>query len=297
MPCSGHAPAKQGRYMNKARERFLIISIVVLVIFTAGFFAYRLYRKHIKRNAAPLISCASDEMRISVATPREDLLIGVTAMDAEDGDLTDKIVIESISKFVEKGKCTITYAVCDSGNKVSTASRTIYYTDYHSPRFSLLSDFVYSVGSVVNPLSRIRAYDCIDGDITNRISMTTVDSGEFSSGDAHEVEFRVINSFGDVATFRANIVVEERVSPNVPVITLSQYLIYIDRDELIDPLDYVEGIYLLRESYTIDEYGRDNLIADTSGFDPSTPGLYEIPIYLEVNNYLGSTTLYVIVED
>lgn len=283
--------------MSKVRERFLILSIVALVVVTASFFAYIVHRRQTKRNSPPVIMCASDEIRVSVNAPREDLLVGVTAMDAEDGDLTDSIMIESISQFVEKGKCTITYAAFDSGNKVATTSRTLYYTDYHSPRFELLSNLVYPLGTAVDPLSSIRAYDCFEGDITKRISMTAVGGDEFGMQDSHEVEFRVMNSYGDVSSFRANVVVEERSSTNVPVIQLSTYLVYIGLDELIDPLDYVEQIQLLRQSYTLEEFGRDGLIADMSGFDPSTPGSYRIPIYCESDDHVGTTTLYVIVED
>ncbi len=283
--------------MSKPRERFLIISIAVLVVVAAGFFAYIMHRQAVTKNTDPIITCASDEIRISVKAPREDLLIGVTAMDAEDGDLTDSIIVESISQFVESGKCTITYAVFDSGNKVATASRTLFYTDYHSPRFELLGDLIYPAGTPATPLASVRAYDCFEGDITNRISMTVIDPDDIGRQETRQVEFRVINSYGDVATLRANIVTDERVSPNDPVIKLSSYLIYVKRDELFDPIDFVSSISVLRQTYSAEEFGRDGLSADVDGFDPSTPGLYRIPIYCEADGHIGSTVLYVVVEE
>ena len=93
--------------MSKPRERFLIISIALLVAVAAGFFAYLMHRKAVTKNTAPVITCATDELHVSVNATEKDLLMGVTAMDAEDGDLTDSIIIESISQFVEKGTCTI----------------------------------------------------------------------------------------------------------------------------------------------------------------------------------------------
>jgi hypothetical protein len=66
--------------------------------------------------------------------------------------------------------------------------------------------------------------------------------------------------------------------------------------ERLDPLRNVESITVARQTYDIDEYGRDNIMADTSGFDPNAPGLYKIPIYCEAGDYVGSTVLYVIVE-
>lgn len=296
--------------MSKPRQRFLILSIITLVLVSAFFFGYIIHRRHVKRNSAPVIMCASDELRISVTAPKEDLLIGVTAMDAEDGDLTSKIVIESISQFTEPGKCTITYAVFDSGHKVSTASRTLYYTDYHSPRFKLRTDLTYPVGTTVKPLASIEAEDCIDGSLTNRISMTVVDEGEMSSMDSKEVEFRVINSRGDVAVFRANIVVQERTSPNTPEIKLGlpedgpndyQYLVYIREGEEFDPMEYVKLIRLMNSDYTAEEFtaqfGAENL---SCSFDPEKDslkvGTNAIVFYCEHEGHIGSTTLYVIVE-
>ncbi len=282
--------------MSRSRLRLLMISLITLAACTVGFLTYLILHRISIRNTEPEITCETDVIRVSVNAPREELLAGVTAFDAEDGDLTDSVIIESISQFVEKGKCTITYAVFDSRNKAATASRTLYYTDYHSPRFELLTDFIYSIGTAVNPLAGIRAYDVFDGDITSRISMTTVGSDEFSGVEYPEVEFRVINSYGDVATLRVNIVTEERASTNVPVINQSNYLVYMNAGEKLDPLVNVESIYVSRQTYPIDDYGRDSLMADTSGFDPDKPGLYRIPIYCEAGDYVGSTVLYVIVE-
>ena len=297
--------------MSKPRERLLIISIVALVVAAAGFFGYYLLSRYAKKNVTPVIICASDELRVSVDAPKEDLLIGVTAMDVEDGDLTSSIVIESISQFVEKGKCTITYAVCDSGNRVATVPRTLYYTDYYSPRFRLTGDLIYPAGTSVKPLASIKAFDCLEGDISNRISMTAVDTEEIASADSREVEFRVMNSRGDVSTFRANIVIQEKASPNTPEIRLGlpedgenefQYLIYVKAGERVDPFDYIKQIRLMNVDYTLEEFierfGSSGISAD---FDPDTQrlsnGLNIISIYCEHEGHVGSTTLYVIVED
>lgn len=296
--------------MSKPRQRFLILSIIALVVVSACFFGYILHRRHMKRNAAPVIMCASKVLRVSVDASTEDLLVGVTAMDAEDGDLTDKIVIESISQFTEPGKCAITYAVCDSGKKVSSVSRTLYYSDYHPPRFSLKSDLTYPVGTTAKPLASIKAYDSIDGDITRWISMTVVDEGDMSSMDSKEVEFRVINSRGDVATFRANVVVQERMAPSTPEIMLGlpgsagddyEYLVYLKTGEAFDPMDYVKRIRLLGTDYTLEEFiakfGENSVSTDFDAENGKLPvGTSTVVFYCEHEGHIGSTTLYIIVE-
>lgn len=55
----------------------------------------------------------------------EELFYGVTAIDAEDGELTDEIVIEKIVTDREKETATITYGVADSAGNVGKATCTV----------------------------------------------------------------------------------------------------------------------------------------------------------------------------
>ena len=203
------------------------------------FFLYLLYDRVNSRDIPPVISLASDELHVSVNATDEDLLVGVSAMDAEDGDLSSRVIVESVSRFIDTGKSIITYAVIDSHNNVVTATRTLYYTDYVSPRFVLTGDLEFSYTSIIRPLDYIKAYDCIDGDITGKISMTLLDENDYiTSIGRHNVEFRVTNSLGDVASLRTEIVVSDRTYTEqrmMPDIEISTYLVYISRAELVKP--------------------------------------------------------------
>lgn len=279
--------------MSRQREKLLILTIMALVIASIAFLSYRMLMKMRSRNEAPMITCASDELRVSVKATSEDLLTGVTAMDAEDGDITSSVMVGSISSFYEKGKCEITYVVFDSGNKSATMKRTLYYTDYHSPRFSLTDDLIFQTGEAVAPLKSFSAYDCIDGNITNRISMTWLDT----EAAARAAEFRVINSYGDVSSIIVNISTQEKSSQSTPVIKLKSYLEYIEPGEMINPLDYIVSITVGRNVYSVGEYGTDNIYYDMSQFDGSVPGVYRIGIYCENAEHIGETELLVVVED
>ena len=46
-----------------------------------------------------------------------------------------EVIVESVSRFTDKGVCKVTYAVCDSDNHIAKATRKIIYTDYVSPTF------------------------------------------------------------------------------------------------------------------------------------------------------------------
>lgn len=279
--------------MSKSREKLFIWSLVAIIVATMAFFAYLLHVHRRSRNNAPTITCASDEIHVSVNATKEDLLTGVAAMDAEDGNLTDSVVVGNRSSFMEKGTCEITYAVFDSGNKVATAKRRVYFTDYYSPRFALSDDLIFQNGETISPLKSITAYDCMDGDITNRISMEWIENDSASK----IVEYRVINSMGDLSTLRANITVEEKYPQNTPVIALREYLIYINQGETVDPLEYIKSITVGRNAYTLDEYDSELLYFDFREFDSSVPGVHRIKIYCANGDYTGDTELLVVVND
>ena len=111
--------------MSGSRSKLPIAALAALLLATAGFLHTFLREAAAKDDAAPVIVCSSSEIHVSVDASEEELLFGVTAMDAEDGDITSSVVIESISSFVEPGKSIITYAAFDSHNHVATASRTL----------------------------------------------------------------------------------------------------------------------------------------------------------------------------
>ena len=257
--------------MSGSRSKLPIAALAALLLATAGFFTYLLREAAAKDDAAPVIVCSSSEIHVSVDASEEELLFGVTAMDAEDGDITSSVVIESISSFVEPGKSIITYAAFDSHNHVATASRTLYYTDYHSPRFRITDSLQFLSGTVINPLLYITA--------------------------VHPVEFRVANSLGDVSSLQTEIVVYERSSYNAPSIVLSDYLVYTEPGERINPIDYVREIAFLRESYTVEQYGAENLVIDDSELNIAKPGIYKVTIYCERGDATGSATLLVAVTD
>ena len=286
--------------MKRNRRKWLIISLSLLMITAVVFFLYLLYDRVNSRDIPPVISLASDELHVSVNATDEDLLVGVSAMDAEDGDLSSRVIVESVSRFIDTGKSIITYAVIDSHNNVVTAARTLYYTDYVSPRFVLTGDLEFSYTSIIRPLDYIKAYDCIDGDITGRISMTLLDENDYiTSIGRHNVEFRVTNSLGDVASLKTEIVVSDRTYTEqrmMPDIELSTYLIYISRGELVNPKDYVTSVTLQGREYTPEEYGLENIGVDLGDFDSSTAGLYRITVYSVFQDaYEGTTSMLVIV--
>lgn len=293
--------------MKKSSKSVLIFLCAVLAVVTVVFLIYRWNEQVVGNNARPVIECPSYPLRISTAAldNPQILLQDVTASDLEDGDITSSVVVESVSQFVEQGHSIITYAAFDSDNRVAKATRHLYFTDYTQPVFEITAPLEFSYSTNFSPLSCIKAYDCIDGDISKKIKMTMLNADDdFSTIGAHNVEFSVTNSMGDIVKLAAEVVVYDRTYTEmrlIPSIKLEKYLIYVEPNMYIDFVgDLVKSIGVLGEEYSVEEYESrfGKIEVDEGGFDADEPGIYRVLYTCDYNNeYIGSAVLIVIVKE
>lgn len=94
-----------------------ILNIVLLIVCGVLFLG--------KDKNAPEILLSNVDFVYAAEIKEEVLFEGVTAMDQEDGELTDSVVIEKIVTDVEKETATITYGVADSAGNVGKATCTV----------------------------------------------------------------------------------------------------------------------------------------------------------------------------
>lgn len=130
--------------------------------------------KTLSGNQAPdLVLNGSEQEVIIAGTSWTDA--GATANDEEDGDLTSSITVTGSVNAAVIGDYTLTYSVTDSGNKTSTADRTVLVRDGASntaPVISLNGDASMTIASGdtwVDPGAS--ASDEEDGDLTATISV------------------------------------------------------------------------------------------------------------------------------
>lgn len=199
----------------------------------------------------PVITIASEVLEVSVAADDTTLLLGVTAEDRVDGDVTGRILVESISPISEKHTAVITYAAFDSAGNVAKKTRTLQYTDYEPPVFAQKKALVLPAGSSANVLSYLSAADKLDGDISNRIKGTLVsNTGSLSTTGMHEVEFRVSNSMGDTVyiTLPVEVYASDSYSASVE---LKDYLVYIRKGTHFNPRDYLSYVVAGGSRYSL----------------------------------------------
>lgn len=200
----------------------------------------------------PVISMDSDAIEISVADDEAAILNGVTAQDSKDGDVTASLMVESLSNITDDGERIASIAAFDSDNHVTKASRTVRYTDYTAPRFTLSAPFTFPVGSKPEAVTQnLTASDCIDGDITSRISRSNAEGSTFnpSVSGIYSVVFSVSNSAGDVERFTASVEVYDSSTIDLPTFALTDALIYLPQGADFDPLDYLRALAVDSTSY------------------------------------------------
>lgn len=216
----------------------------------------------------PEIQVSGDVLEVSVHATEEAYLSGVTAWDNKDGDLTDSVIIEHLSKLTGEGTVKITYAVFDRAGNPATATRTLRFTDYTGPEFTLSQPLSYRLGATVTLLDRLKAVDLLDGEITNQIRITSQSISKDVEG-VYYLGVQVTNSLGDTELLELPVIIQEE-KENAPEILLSDYIVYLKAGEEFQPGQYVK---------TVEDpagNGKTEKVEVTSGVDPETPGVYEV---------------------
>lgn len=268
------------------------LTLVLFVLVLAAFIGFSIVERLTTDMTLPYITVESDVIEISVKDKKEVLLSGVTAYDEKDGDISDRVLIESVSKFIEPGVCSVTYAVSDSDKHVAKQTRTVRYTDYTPPEFYMKRALVYGVDEALDIRAAVGARDSIDGDISDRVSIVTTDYVKNTIG-VFTVSLQVSNSMGDTIYLDVTVHVEGNETM-APQIQLKKSLIYIKKGEEPNFEDYlgdvtVNGVLLKKDEI--------QLLISTN-FDSEETGTYNVHYYISTNEgYEGHSIMTVVVEE
>ena len=267
--------------------RYLQTFAIILFVFSLVFTGWAHIRYTSGLNADhPVLSSSVELLELSVQDPPEAILRGLTAEDATDGDLTDRIMVASVSHFLTPGTVNVKYVVFDNHNNSATLTRKVHYTDYKSPVFRLEKPAVYTIGDSFDLLSHVRAEDDLDGDISDQIRVLSNMVNIFSAG-TYPVVLEVSNSCGDTAqvtlwvTYLAN-------EPNV-FIQLHQYIVYVEQGASFDPRRWLASV-TDSEAVALDPYK----VTIQGSLDTMTPGFYRLAYSYADGNLTGQTPITVV---
>lgn len=310
-------------------KRLNLVWGILAMAFLALAGGYVQYNRSKQDNDPPQITMDSDLIECLLDASQEDLIAGMTAIDNKDGDITSHIIVNDIiireeEENPEKNLFDISYVVFDSSNNMSFASRTLKYDDYYSPRFQIKEPLRFGAATI-DFSEIISAEDCIDGDISNQISIEM--SKEFLSAysfGSFECNVSVTNSLGDTSVLPLTFEVVDTASDvesSRPLIYLNEYLVYVKAGKKLNEKSYLD--YLLIDNYwyqIVDDkelevedtrefgygysnknYGRfipKSAIKVKSNVDWNTPGIYEVKYSIRhpEEGTKGTAKLMVIVE-
>lgn len=264
-----------------------ITLIALLVVVTIAFGFTRLDERLSGANEPPKIQCDSELLELSVRDNESALLAGITAYDAQDGDLTASVQVLSISKLITNDTAKVTYVVFDSHDNIAAYTRRVRYTDYARPTFQILTPLVYAKNQPVVLLDRIKVIDVLDGDITQSVRVSAL-SGTADS-EVYTATLQVTNSLGDTSRLTVPVILMEG-SARRAVVHLSTQIAYLERDASFSALDYLTGV-------TIPGGTGDTTNVQISGnVDTSNPGTYMVYYRYPHNGTVGLSILTVVVK-
>ena len=191
-------------------------------------------------NAAPVIEATDKTIEVGDTF---DPMADVTAEDAEDGNLTTKIVVEKNDvKTDVAGKYEVTYKVTD--NQGATRRKTIIVTV--NPKMEVLNeapvihatDKTITVGDTFDPMAGVTATDAEDGNLTTKIVVEKNDVKTDVAG-KYEVTYKVTDNQG--ATRRKTIIVT--VNPKMEVLNEAPVIHATDKTITVgDTFDPMAGV-------------------------------------------------------
>lgn len=265
-------------------KKIRIFSIFLFMISAAAFAGFRFYEKIASDRKAPVITADSDTVEMSVEDDESKLLEGVSAEDNRDGDVTDSLVVQSLSPFTEGTQRTVNYAAVDSSGNVGYFSRTFSYTDYQAPVFALSSPLRFPMGSTINVCEGISASSTLDGDLSGSIKYTLERAISNAAAGTYPVEFRVTDSAGRTSYLDTEIEVYDRAAETIEV-NLSAYLVNLKVNEAFDPAAWYAGA---------DAEGELRI---ESNVNTAQAGCYYADYYVTAGTRSGKTRLLVVVSE
>ena len=297
--------------MRKLRTLSMTLFIAALILFGINFCIKTIYEDR----TGPVFQIDDNLVRVSVNDDEKALLRGMQVTDKSDGDVTDSVIVESISPFTGTGRRIVNYAAFDSDNHVTHAKRELVYTDYRPSRFYLNKPLSFALNAT-NLLDGITVDDCIDGDITKNVKLVSEEEIDTSHVGEYGARLKVTNSAGGVSYLPVTIeIYDASARYRLPQLQLSENVVYLERGEDFDEEEYLSSITIGGTEYSMTNetgtYGsrrtqqddEDNTISFSrvdieSDVDTDVSGYYEVMYSFEdtvENTGTGHARLYVVV--
>lgn len=263
------------------------ILIVVLALLIAGQVATNLYMRAQDRSDPPVISCPEGILEVSALDKKSILLTDVKAVDPQDGDITDRIILGGVSQLISEDIAKVTLMVFDSDNNMGRCTRLIRYRDYHRPRFEIISPLVCTTAEEISLATRLAAKDVLDGDISERIGISMLTETE--NPEIFMITVHVSNSVRDISSQELPLIMQD-YNPQRPEIKLNSYLTYVAKGDEVDIESNLLSVWSMTGNATAADVKIDGTV------DTSKEGTYHVFYSYADANGVAYATLTVVVQ-
>lgn len=272
--------------------RIVLVLLFCLALVAAGGLYYYNYTH--EDNTPPSFQSDAELIEVSVKDPDQALLQGLRAYDEVDGDLTDRIRVQSISTLINETDVTVSYIVFDEASNYATYRRTVRYSDYSSPRFNLNQPMIFRIGETITFTNSVSVIDIMDGDISGRTKLEKSTVIGNTPG-TYSVELSATNRMGETIYLPLTVQILDN-SASRPKIALTKYLVYLKQGSTPNFRRYIAGV-TDPLSNSEKEISRTLVFMNESGVDMNTPGVYEVHYYYTgKSGEIATVILTVIVE-
>lgn len=262
-----------------------LISLGAAVLLVTAYFIFLHFYTSGDGNSAPVIEFDAPHLELSVEDDQSRLLEGVHAYDEEDGDLTDNIIVDSISKFDSEQNRTVKYVVFDRDNKAVAAERTISYSDYTAPVFKFTQSLVMDTLTTSRLNRLVSAESCVDGDISSNVNVKV---GDYENNSV-KLDISVSDSTGTEASLSVKCDYDRNIYSSD--IVLENYLIYAQKGKKPDLSGNISDIQVGGQS---NMNLKDDVVIEAD-IDVDEPGVYDVYYYLDNSTGISARTKAVVV--
>lgn len=312
--------------MKKAR---IILGILCALSIAGCSYYVQKSRENIDTEG-PKLEASADTLEVGIGASEDELKQDVVAEDDRDGNVSDSIVVENITKKTggDNDQFEISYVGFDKSGNAGHLKRNLVYTDYRQTHFALSQELRFPANQDFSLLDYVTADDCIDGDVSPFITVDGQKSQEDLSAGIYDYTVSVTNSVGDTVKLPLQVeIYEDSYDTRTfrPSVVLTDYLIYHQKGTELDLnslMDHVED-----QGYCKIDYGpmvanpkkktkddpdevteqiangsKENWvnisqITVNSNVDINQEGVYTVIYsYTSTNGYQGDTRLTVVVE-
>ena len=248
-------------------KKLRISAVIFLFVSTLIFGVFVVIERINSDTKPPVISYEGETLIVSVGADEKELLADVTAKDDRSGDVTDTLVVESMSSMLEDNTRIISYAAIDQHRNVARKDRIVQYSDYTGPVFSMSKPLRFPVGSDMDVFSCIHASSDLDGNLDSQIKYTLSDGYNFKEPGYYSIEFSVMDSAENVVYLPTFIELYEPRQEGAQV-ALTDYLVYIPLNSTFDAESYYNGT------------AEDDSLSVETDVDTTVPGVYYADYYV-----------------